>query len=290
MAAHERDDQVRSWLGDTQFDEASWETNFSNELQSEGYDGDAIARMLASERRSREQSVAWARHLEADTNSHAEAKAVFEQALAGTATYWLQLRNFSLRRTLMPEANARILGPGFEGVSGLVMSYGVDTDDPQEQIAQALSRMHPVLAIADGREVLMRPSPMLRMHLTDDTWKAAATALVLKARGIVIVIQELTDAIFFELDTVGLTSRARDTLIVFRQPGEESLRNERMMAAVAGTDLTPRDPAPLAALQRCLEASGLFAGVIGPEVDMPSVLRSVRIFMFSRLAQDSAPA
>jgi hypothetical protein len=44
----------------------------------------------------------------------AEAQAVFEQALAGTATYWLQLRNFSLRRAIVAQADASIFGPGFE--------------------------------------------------------------------------------------------------------------------------------------------------------------------------------
>jgi hypothetical protein len=61
---------------------------------------------------NRQRTVA--RSFEAETKSHAEAQAVFEQALAGTATYWLQPRNFSLRRAIVPQADASIFGPGFE--------------------------------------------------------------------------------------------------------------------------------------------------------------------------------
>jgi len=289
MSARERDAQVRSWLGDTLFDEPLWEANFSKELRAHGRDDDSIAQMVSAGRRFREKAVGSARSFEAETKSRAEAQALFERALAGTATYWLQLRNFSLRRTIVPQADAGIFGPGFEGTSGAVMTRPVDTDDPQEQIAQALSRTHPVLAIADGREWLLRPSPMLRMNLTDETWQAAATALVLKARGIVMVIQEVTDAIFFELDTLGLTARARDALIVFRQPTADDLSLPRIMAAMASASLTPPDPVPLASLQRCLGASGLFAGVISPEVDTPGMLQAVHAFMRARLADTPAP-
>jgi hypothetical protein len=48
--------------------------------------------------------------------------------------------------------------------------------------------------------------------------------------------------------------------------------------------------APLAALQRCLEASGSFASVVSPETDTPGVLWAVHAFMQARLADTSAPA
>lgn len=78
---------------------------------------------------------------------------------------------------------ARTVGRGFESAYGVDMTDGVDTDDPQERMAQALSSMHPVQAVAGGREVPVGPSPVLCMHLNNDTWKSAATERVLTTHG-----------------------------------------------------------------------------------------------------------
>ncbi len=201
----------RAWLGDDVFDAKSFEAEQRRKLGGMGLSGQQIQQMLKSYAAQREQAVGIAVEHARDVDTHAEALHALSQAARGSGAYWLLLRNYSLRRTVIPKADGH-KGSGFSHTSGMVVR-AVKSGDTQEVVADVLTPIAPVVAIADHLEIAHGGSQLLRLDLVDECWEDAARLMIGAAKGIVLIASEVTGPILFELQAILDAGRGQDAIV-----------------------------------------------------------------------------
>ena len=107
------------------------------------------------------------------------------------------------------------------------------SDDAQDVVASALAPIAPVLAIADHREIAPTESKLLRLDLTDETWEDAAKLMIGAAKGIALMVSEITPPILFELRAILDAGRGQDAIVFV---GEISDPSRDLIVSALGGD------------------------------------------------------